>query len=145
MRNERKPVSENKLVILTKIEQQLGRIRTIDEAKNIRDQAEALRVYAKSAKKGLMIQNRAAAIKILAEQRAGELIREIPRVGGRRKDEEGKGIRNRLLQIQVDVMTAHRWQMMANVPVATVRKIEAEFSEEGKELTSSLIFNLARK
>ena len=136
-------MSENKLVILTKIEQQLGKVRTIDEAKNIRDQAEALRVYAKSAKKGLMIQNRAAAIKILAEQRAGQLISNIPKVQGARKGQ--KGLLFTLNRSQISQPTAHRWQAMSTLPKQIVQELEVELTEEGKELTSSLIFNLARK
>ena len=67
----------NKLAVLSEVEKMLASVQTIDEAKSIRDQAEAIRVYAKSSKKGLGIQNRAAAIKIFAEQRAGELIAKI--------------------------------------------------------------------
>ena len=64
----------DKLVVLTAIERRLATIETVDEAKAIRDQAEAIRVYAKGARKGLDIQNRACGIKLLSERRAGELL-----------------------------------------------------------------------
>jgi hypothetical protein len=66
----------DKIAILSDVERRLATVQTVDEAKDIRDKAEAIRIYAKSAKKGLAIQNRAACIKILAERRAGELLRE---------------------------------------------------------------------
>ena len=64
----------NSLMVLNDIQRRLATITTVDEAKKIRDQAEAIRVYAKKVKAGLAVQNRAAAIKILAEGRAGELL-----------------------------------------------------------------------
>ncbi len=70
----------------------MSRARTVGEAKAIRDQAEAIRVYTKSARKGLAVQNRAAAIKIFAERRAGELLAKLPRLKERRAGVEGPQI-----------------------------------------------------
>jgi hypothetical protein len=52
----------------------LAEAKTVDEAKDIRDKAEAMRVYARQANnKGLEID--AAEIRISAERRLGELIK----------------------------------------------------------------------
>ena len=128
----------NKLDVLTEIECRLAEIETVDEAKAIRDQAEAIRVYAKSARKGLAVQNRAAAIKIFAERRAGELLAKVPRLKERKAG--GDGIRSTLERIEIPIPTAHRWQKMAQVPDATVRELEAALTEKGEELTSALIY-----
>jgi hypothetical protein len=58
----------NNLAKLTDVERRLANCRTLGEAKDIRDKAEAVRVYAKLARKGLEIQNHAVFVKIQAER-----------------------------------------------------------------------------
>jgi N6-adenosine-specific RNA methylase IME4 len=135
----------NKLAVLSFVERRLASVQTVDEAKEIRDQAEAIRVYAKSARKGLAIQNRAAAIKILAEQRAGTLLAEREKsVGGRGKKTAFslKGVLGTETEHGASAI-AHRWQVMAGVPEERVRELEAELTTAGKELTSALILRQA--
>ena len=69
----------DKLVVLTEVERRLAEIRTVDEAKHIRDMAEGARVYARSAQLGLEIQNHAAFVKLQAERKAGDLLAKMPR------------------------------------------------------------------
>ncbi len=129
----------DKLAILSQVERRLAAIETVDEAKAVRDQARALEVYAKSAQKGLAIQNRAAAIKILAECRAGALLQAMPRAQGK----TGEGLRPLLDEVGITPGVAGRWQAMA--PLAgQVRELEAEQTAAGKELTSTLVYQLAR-
>jgi N6-adenosine-specific RNA methylase IME4 len=130
----------NKIAVLSSVERRLASVQTVDEAKEIRDQAEAIRVYAKSARKGLAVQNRAAAIKILAEQRAGALLKEVPREQGKKGAD---GLRNMLLRSGIDPMAATRWQAMSAVPEEKVREMEAELTAAGKELTSIMILRKA--
>jgi hypothetical protein len=133
------PVTD-KLAILSHIEQRLAAIQTVDEAKAIHDQAKALEVYAKSAGLGLAIQNRAAAIKILAECRAGELLKAIPRGQGK----NGEGLRPLLDEVGITPGVSGRWQTMA--PLADrVRDLEANLTGAGKELTSALVLQIARR
>ncbi len=63
-----------------------------------------------SARKGLAVQNRAAFIKILAEQRAGALLKQVERrKGGRGKgDKDKKGIRATLAHSEIPETTAKR-------------------------------------
>ena len=58
----------------------------------------------------------AAAIKIGAERRAGQLIAGWERAQGVRDGR--KGLRTTLVQSSIPPMTAHRWQTMAEVPEA---------------------------
>ena len=51
--------------------------KDIDEAKDIRDKAQALKVYAQQARESLEVQNNIAEIKIRAERRIGEFSREL--------------------------------------------------------------------
>ena len=57
----------------------------VDEAKNIRDRAEAVRVYATQAR-DYDLQNRAATIRLLAERRAGQLLIDMEKNPGTRGD-----------------------------------------------------------
>ena len=55
----------------------------VDEARNIRDKAEAVRLYAKQAR-DLEMQNMAAEIRIRAERRAGQLLSDMAKNLGTR-------------------------------------------------------------
>jgi hypothetical protein len=57
----------------------------VDEAKNIRDRAEAVRVYATHAR-DYDLQNRAVTIRLLAERRAGQLLTDMTKNPGTRGD-----------------------------------------------------------
>lgn len=69
----------NYLAKWEKAKQAIAECKTIDEAKEIRDKAEALRAYAKQARESLEVQNDIAEIKLRAERRIGEFSREIPK------------------------------------------------------------------
>jgi len=130
----------NKLAVLGDIERRLSAVKTLDEAKSIRDQAEAIRIYAKSARKGLEIQNHAAFVKIQAERRAGELLSvQVPHNGGRPKANA-----DTLSSLGVAPEQSHRWQTMASVPETDVRKIVAQVTEAADELTSAAIYRHGR-
>ena len=135
--------TSDKLAILSQIERRLATVETVDEAKGIRDQAEALRVYAKSAKAGLGVQNRAAAIKILAECKAGGLLRKVERAkGGRGKTSDTLSRVYR--ENEIVPRTGERWQTMA--PAAgKVLALEQAETKAGRELTSKGIYRMARK
>lgn len=134
----------DKLATLNNIENRIAKIETIDEAKGIRNQAEALRVYAKSAKAGLGIQNRAAKIKILAEGRAGAILKTIPHntPNGKKK---GDGLLSTLKSNNIAVATAHRWEAISEIPTEKLEELEAKKTEAGEELTSGEIFQIARQ
>ncbi len=59
------------LVWFDQARQALAKAKTVDEVKEIRDKAEALRIYTRQAGEGLEMQNWCAEIKLRAERRAG--------------------------------------------------------------------------
>lgn len=60
----------------------LAEARSLDDILQIRDVAEMARSYARAAKLGLDSQNYAAEIKLRAERKAGELLRQMPKNKG---------------------------------------------------------------
>ena len=70
-----------KLTVLSnwdKAKNAVAACKKIDEVKVIKDQAEALRSYAKQANEGLEVQNNIADIKLRAERKIGEFSKELP-------------------------------------------------------------------
>jgi N6-adenosine-specific RNA methylase IME4 len=134
----------DKLAILTDVERQLARVRTVDEAKAIRDQAAAISMYCKVARKGLEIQNHACFIKIQAERRAGELLRESVKNGTRDRGGRGPIVESKratqLKDLGISKSQSSQWQTMSRVSEARVQEIAAGATETGKELTSAAVY-----
>jgi len=132
----------DKLAVLTEVERRLGEIKTVDEAAHIRNVAEAARAYAKSAQLGLEIQNHAAFVKIQAERRAGELLARMPRADVSKNAaktktaaQSGPPFSDVLKTAGIAATTAKRWQQMAQVPEAVVRKYVDTLDARGYEVT----------
>lgn len=64
------------LVKFDQARQALMEAKTVDEVKEIRDKAEALRLYLRQQGASLEMQNHCAEIKLRAERRAGDLLKE---------------------------------------------------------------------
>jgi len=64
--------------------QALADAKTLDQVKHIMDVAEAARTYARAAKLGLEAANHAAEVKLRAERKAGELLRQLERASAGR-------------------------------------------------------------
>lgn len=131
----------NELMHFNKAKRELALATKIDEVKEIRDRAEALRVYIKQAKEGLIMQNQCAEIKIRAERRGGELLMEqIPHKGG--KPSQGVTVTK---DFGITRMQSSRWQQIASVPEEKFEEHIVVTKEQGKELTSIDIRMLAAK
>ena len=93
----------------------------VDEAKSIRDKAEAMRVYARQAQ-NLELERQAIKIRLRAERRAGELLKEAKENGTREKrggDRKSKS-RDVTLMYLADLGITNRqsadWQRLADIP-----------------------------
>ena len=116
--------------------------KKIDEVKEIRDKAEALRVYAKQQGQGLEMQNACAEIKIRAERRAGELLREMERSKGGyaclfQPETSMSEYSAALSEANVSRATAHRWQTIAELPEETFEEEIATTKDNRGELTTA--------
>ena len=91
---------------------------TLDDVKELRDQAEAMRIYARQAKYSLEVQNRCAELKLRAERKAGIILSETTVKGGERhKSHDGTYERRSILdELGISKMQSSRWQAIATIP-----------------------------
>lgn len=122
---------------------------SIDEVKKIRDQAEALRQYARQQKLSLEMQNRCAEIKIRAERRAGEILVGIEKNPGGKNEHEsylshdGRGKIPKLSDLGINRNQSSRWQSIASIPQKDFDERVEEIKGKGEELTSKEFLSLA--
>lgn len=128
----------------------LAEARSIDEVKDIRDKAEALRLYVKQQGESLEMQNDVAEIKLRAERRAGELLVEM-KTNGERHSPGGDTTslmasrRKTLSDIGVSVNQSSNWQRIAAMPEETFERTIAETKANGDELTSAGMLRVAKE
>lgn len=138
---------ETGLVQFDKAMAALAEAHSIDEVKQIRDQAEAMRQYIKQQKGSLVMQNQAAEIKIRAERRAGEML------GERDKNKGARGIgvsfhdesAPTLSELGISENQSHRWQLEAGVPEVEFEEHVGRVLERNDELTTISIIRVAKR
>lgn len=104
----------------------------VDEVKDIRDKARALEVYAKQAQ-NREAERKANEVRLRAERRAGELLKEMKQAG-RRQDrgdnrKMSRASTSKLQDLNITRDQASQWQQLAEVPV---EQFEAELAQPGK-------------
>jgi len=128
----------------------IAEAKKIDEVKEIRDKMEALRAYAKQTRESLEVQNDIAEIKIRAERRMGEMIKETDLNEGGRPEknplDDQSGFRKpKLSDLGISHFQSHSCQRIADVPEDKFEQHIAETKGQKKELTTASVLNLARK
>lgn len=120
----------------------LAEAKSLDEAKLIRDQAQAIQAYLHQQRASLGLQNDAAEIKLRAERRLGEMLAASEKNNGGRPPENrshdvtGFPVPPVYRDLGIEKMAAHRWQQVARLPEATFETYIAE--TKGKdELTTA--------
>lgn len=137
------PQEPRSLALLSQARTALARVTKLDDVKDIRDRAEAIRCYVKQQGEGIVIQNQAADLKIRAERRAGELLAAMEMRGGDRKS--GSKLHDATLKdLGIEKTQSHRWQAMAAVPEGVFEAHVADVVASNKELTSSGVYVLSR-
>lgn len=136
------------LIKWEKAKQAIMECKTIDEVKEIRDKAEALRMYAKQSGESLQVQNNVAEIKIRADKRIGEISRDLP-------TNQFKGLNNVSLshdggttktQILKDAGIKHheRFEAIANLPEDLFEQHIEKVKRSNTELTSVGLLKAAK-
>jgi N6-adenosine-specific RNA methylase IME4 len=138
----------NSLIHFDTAKKELALAKSVDEVKNIRDKAEALRAYAKQAGESLEMQNMIAEIKIRAERRAGELLKEQKRDQGETdkkimSDDSTLSSKPKLDEIGISKNQSSSWQKIADIPEDKFEKHIAETKDSKEELTTASTLRLA--
>lgn len=145
--------TSNGLVKWDNARQAISEAKNIDEVKNIIDKAEALRVYARQIGESLGVQNDVAEIKLRAQRRAGEMLKEmeLKKNAGRPTNNSSQAARDfdgkseKLSDIGISWSDSSRWQNIASLPEEKFEEIVTETKEEGKELTQTLMLGAQQK
>jgi hypothetical protein len=134
------PTSEEQegdaLVVLEEIQTKLTCITTVNEAKELADQAAALRDYAKRTRKALVVQNHCAWVRVVAERRAGELIRDMDLLKGR---PEKASSASRLSEFDISYNQSSYWQALTKVPFDLIEQWRRGCDNCQEEFTSAYV------
>jgi len=137
-------------MVLTKYDaacKALAEASKVDEAKDIRDKAEAIRAYAHQAQ-NLELEQQAMTIRLRAERRTGELLRDAAENGQR---DAGKGgdrksrssavtVKPTLKDYGITKNQSSQWQQMASIPVNDFEtRMQAVAESHGKATTHSIL------
>ena len=105
----------------------LAEAHRVDEVKDIRDKALAMKAYALQARDGSLLRM-ATEIKARAERRAGVLLREMPKQAGARgtgKKVESTRVDSTLKGLGISKDQSSDWQKIANIPEAKFEQVLA--------------------
>jgi hypothetical protein len=121
---------------------------SVDEVKELRDRAKALEVYARQAR-NLDAERRCCEVRIRAERRAGELLKEMKETGARdagaggdRKSPSPVTTVNRLADLNITRDQSSKWQQLADVPIEQFER--ALVREDCQKPTTEGIINTHR-
>lgn len=129
---------------------------SIDEVATIRNQAEALRQYARQSRESIENINRLAEIKLRAERRGGELVADMDRAQGQRTDLQAPAtlaqaepklqtVRAQVEAAGLSLPTAKRWQMLAELPAPVFDQHIDAVKSAGAELTTSFMLRMVQE
>jgi hypothetical protein len=123
---------------------------SVPELKDVRDQAEAIRAYARQRDGCLEVQNAAAELKVRAERRLGELLLELDRNGGGRPEKTPPSVGGvsearpaTLDELGINYMQSSRWRQIAALPERAFEHFLETRKAEGEEITSADLLRLA--
>ena len=133
----------NAMIVMAGIRQTLAEIADLDQIHDLRDRAEAICHYVKTAALGLEVQNQAAEVKLCCERRLGQILSELPLQGGDRKSKD-RDDRVTLGDLGISGSQSARWQREGSVPEEDFVRYVQQANEDGRELTSKGLLSLAR-
>ena len=131
------------LATLDRTARALDLAKTVDEIKMIRDKAEAVRKYAKSAALGLDAQNRAAEVKLRAERKAGQLLELLELRGGDRKSNNHDDCL-KLDDLGISQNQSTRWQREAQLNDDVFEEYLRRKRAEGGEIVAADVLRLVK-
>lgn len=144
------------LALVSEAARMLAECTDLDEIRDVRDKAEAVRLYAKKAGHGLEAQNHAAKVKLLAERRAGELLRGMEKAKGAANGAPGPGRGNKtpshdesafptLADMGLTYSQSHRWQTIAELSEPEIVDYVERATSRNMEATSKEAYATGKK
>jgi len=137
------------LIKWDKAKQAIIEAKSVDEVKDLRDKAEAMRAYAKQAGESLEVQNNIAEIKLRAERKVGELLKETELHQHRPKEKacpEGTlNDKTKLSDLGISRKQSSRWQKIADVSDHRFEQHIETIKIANEELTTAGIIRFANK
>jgi N6-adenosine-specific RNA methylase IME4 len=148
------PAAKGEMLSVERARAFLEKARTVDEVKDIRDKAEAVRRYLRARGAATDSQNDAAEIRLRAERRIGELTREIPKAqpvagpgrGNKTKVQVGPSFSKRvsLAEQGIKPTEAKRFEVLASIPQKRFDEHVAEVRAKGERITTHGAQRLAK-
>jgi len=126
------------LVKWDRLRQEVEEAHAIDELKDIRDQAEALRQYAKRRGESLDMQNKMAEITLRCSRRMGEMLPTLITHGTKSHDVI-------LSDLEITPNDSSRWQTIARLPEDTFEQHIEEKMARHEELTMAGLLRIATR
>ena len=136
------------IALLSSAQQALAEARTVDEVKDVRDKADAVRHYARQAKLGQELVIEAAVVKLRAERRIGQILRETPLATGVEGNQHdlSPGEPNGVLLQDLGISKSHssRMQRIADLDDSAFEQYIATESELRREPTVAGVLRMIR-
>jgi len=137
------------LIVLSEASRAITSLRTIDEAKDLRDKAEAVKVYARKARLGREVFVEASIVKVRAERRLGEMLKETPlakatpgnQYTGPKEDPLADGVCT-LESLGLTKSDSSRLQRVASLPQETFEEHVAVNLAANREVTTAGLLRL---
>lgn len=123
----------------------LAEATTVREVKDIRDKAEAVRIYLKQKEGCLEAQNNAADLKLRAERKIGWLLEPDREKRGGDQKSKLHDVTLKSLPDGISRIQSHRYQRIASVPEPVFEKHVATVKERGDELTTVGVLRVAKE
>ena len=130
---------DNPAVLLEEARTRIERAQSVQELKTYRDQAEAMRQFARQRDASLAILNTAAEVKLRAERRMGEMLSCELQHGGSPKSRPVT-----LDELGVSRMESSRWQQESAVPEEVFEEFLGEKKDAGEEITQAGLLRVAK-
>ena len=115
---------------------------TFEDVLDIRDKAAAIQVYIKAAGDGLEAQNKAAEIRLMAERKAGEMLKKMDLKKGRTAKCNSV---SHLPDMGITRQQSSRWQLSSVVKESDFVRIVSECNDTREELTQKRLLDFAKR
>lgn len=136
---------EKHLATIEQAARWLAEVKKLEDVLRFRDQVSAIEHYRKVSGRAIEACNEAAEIKVRAERRIGELLREMPKQQpGDYKRLHCATVQPSLADLGIEKTQSHRWQSLAAIPEAAFEAHIQETKEAGREITTAGLQKVAK-